>query len=373
MIKRYLDFINEVKRSKLNLFTNPDISSKFTASIEIELETDDEEGIDEEYTEEYIKGILDKIKKSVSKELLRIDNFILTEETGEFIDNILSEIEFEYDDYDYVIDKLLNVKKYKEVNKQKLIVELIKQQFLTYFFSDNFEYLEDRFQENLPNFYKSYKDIIKFELDNTLDRGIELSNIKYFEDINDLIEFIEVFYDDYNTQEYWKFTGNTGIHINLGLKEKVDYNIIKGLLFLNDTGETPFVFKNMEWRQNSKFCGSLISKIIEEKDLLNVCFTHIKNNEIDKIEEIINPKLYEILRNIGYKNFGVNLVPIKRFNYIEFRYPGGEIQQKDLIDKVLYFAYITYLITNKDFDKKEYYKKLYKFLEKNSIQNASEI
>jgi hypothetical protein len=373
MIKRYLDFINEVKRSKLNHFTNPDISSKFTASIEIELETDDEEGIDEEYTEEYIKGILDKIKKSVSKELLRIDNLTLTEETEEFIDNILSEIEFEYDDYEYVIDKLLNSKKYKSRNNQKLIVEIIKQQVLTYFFADNFEYLEEQFKENIPNFYNRYKDLIKFELDNTLDRGIELSNIKYFEDINDLIEFIELFYSDYNNQQYWKFTDNTGIHINLGIKEKSEYNVIKGLLFLNDTGENPFVFKNMEWRQNSKFCGSLISKLSEDKELINKCNNLLSKNDIESIENSVNPKLLNILRDVGYKNFGVNLVPLSRFNYIEFRYPGGEIQQKDLIDKVLYFAYITYLITNKDFDKKEYYKKLYKFLEKNSIQNASKI
>jgi len=373
MIKKYLDFINEVKSSKLEFFKNPDISSKFTASIEIELETSDEEGIDEDYTEEFVKGILDKIKKSIIKELLRIDNFSLTNEIEEFIDDILSEIEFEYDDYDYVVDKLLNTIKYQERNKQKLIVELIKQQFLTYFFADNFEYLEEKFKENLPNFYNKYSDLIKFELDNTLDRGIELSNIKYFEDINDLIEFIEIFYSDYNQQKYWNFTGNTGIHINLGLKEKSEYNVIKGLLFLNDTGDNPFVFKNIEWRQNSKFCGSLISKLSEEKELLIDCYKLLLDNNIKSVEDIINPTLSKILREVGYKNFGVNLVPITRFNYIEFRYPGGNIAEKDLIDKVLYFAYITYLMVNKDFDKKEYYKKLYKFLEKNSNINASKI
>ena len=72
-----------------------------------------------------------------------------------------------------------------------------------------------------------------------------MSNKTYFESINDLIIFISDFYNDYNNQKYWRFTERTGIHINLGIKEKSNYNFIKGLLFLNDQGDDPFVFKNM--------------------------------------------------------------------------------------------------------------------------------
>jgi hypothetical protein len=82
------------------------------------------------------------------------------------------------------------------------------------------------------------------------------------------------------------------------------------------------------------------------------------------VEDILNTKLKQILKNEGYKNFGVNLVPIDKFNYIEFRYPGGEIDNQTLVDKVLYFTYITYLMNQSNFERDIYIKKLYKFLNK---------
>lgn len=362
MIRKYQEFINEVKKSKLDFFKNEEVSNNFTCSIEIELETDDETDSEDEYTEEFIDEIIERIKKSITKELLRIDKFEMTDEIQEFIDNILDEVRYEYDDYDLLFDKLLNDRKYKEKNYNKLIVNLIRPQVLTYFFSENFEYLEEKFKENLPNFYKKYSEEFKFELDNTLERGIEISNKKYFNNINDLIEMVNSFYEDFDNQNYWKFTENTGIHINIGPKNKTEFNYIKGLLFLNDIGETPFVFKNMEWRQKSKFCGSLLNELSNKNEILKKALNNMQN--IKETESILNSELESILRDIGYKNFGVNLVPVKRFNYIEFRYPGGKIDKNTLIDKILYFTYIIYLMTNKDFDVKEYQKKLFKFINK---------
>lgn len=359
MIFKFIDFINEVKSSKLNFFKNPEVSSLFTSSIEIEMETLDKEGIDEEYTDEYVSDIISKIRNSVTKELNRISNFEMTDDISEFIDDILYEIESEYYDYDY-IDKILNERKYGVKNYRKLIVQIIRPQVLTYFFSDNYEYLEGKFRENLPNFYQKYKDIIKFELDNTLDRGIEISNKKYFNDINNLIEMIEDFYNDFNNQNYWILNDKTGIHINIGPKDKSNFNIIKGLLFLSDMGDDPFIFKNMEWRKNSKFCGSLLSSLVTDKSTISKC----DGLEINQIEEILNKRLNELITEIGYKNFGVNIVPIKKFNYIEYRYPGGTIDKDTLINKVLYFTYVTYQMCHSDFERKEYIKKLYKFIDK---------
>lgn len=359
MIFNFLEFINEVKVSKLNFFKNSSISTLFTSSIEIEMETSDKEGIEEEYSDEYVSSIIDKIKKSVTKELNRIDKFEMTDEISDFIDDILYEVESEYYDYDY-IDKILNERKYAVKNYKKLIVQIIRPQVLTYFFSDNFEYLENKFKENLPNFYQKYKDIIKFELDNTLDRGIEISNIKYFNDINNLIEMIEDFYSDFNNQDYWIFNEKTGIHINIGPKDKSNFNIIKGLLFLNDTGDDPFVFRNMEWRKNSKFCGSLISSLISDKQTISKCV----GLEVNQIEDILNKRLNELITEIGYKNFGVNIVPIKKFNYIEYRYPGGLVDKETLINRVLYFTYVTYQMFKSDYERKDYIKKLYKFIDK---------
>ena len=83
---------------------------------------------------------------------------------------------------------------------------------------------------------------------------------------------------------------------------------------------------------------------------------------MNKCESIINNHLITILHKDGYKNFGVNLLPIKSNKYVEFRYPGGKIKKNDLIEKLLYFTYIVHLMTNKEYDKKEYHKKLFKFL-----------
>jgi hypothetical protein len=59
---------------------------------------------------------------------------------------------------------------------------------------------------------------------------------------------------------------------------------------------------------------------------------------------MINGKLISLLVEEGYKNFGINLLNINK-NYIEFRYPGGNIGREVLIDKLMYFSYI-YLETS---------------------------
>jgi hypothetical protein len=361
MIFKYTDFINEVKSGKLNLFRKKGISELFTSSIEIELETEDLTDGDIDYSEKYVNEIVLKIKNSVIKHLLRIDEFTITEEIQEFIETILNEVRYEWEDYEYLVDEILEEESYEGENK--LIVQLIKPQVLSYFYSDDFNYLENQFKSNFKDFYKKYKSVLKFELDNTLNRGIELSNLTYFNSIDDLIGFIQEFYDSYSTQKYWKFTENTGIHINIGLKESTNYNIIKGLLFLNDTGDDPFVFKNMEWRKNSKFCGSLTSELTKEKSLIEECKKLMEDKKISDIENILNDRLIRILNEKGYKNYGVNLIPLKRFNYIEFRYPGGEMDKINLIDKLLYFTYVVHLMTNFEYDRNIYLKKLYKFLE----------
>ena len=130
-----------------------------------------------------------------------LSDFKKSDSISSFIDDVLSEVKYEYDDYDYLM-KLLNDKKYKTTNYNKLVIQLIKPQVLSYFLSENFEYLEGKFKKNLPNFYSKYKDTIKFELDNTLKRGIEFSNKSYFNDLNDLIEMINLFYSDFNNQKY---------------------------------------------------------------------------------------------------------------------------------------------------------------------------
>ena len=47
---------------------------------------------------------------------------------------------------------------------------------------------------------------------------------------------------------------------------------------------------------------------------------------------------------------------------MEYRYVGGEISRDIVLEKTKYFAYITYLMMDKDYKKMDYYKKLYKFI-----------
>lgn len=365
MIPKYLKFlsnrtksINEVRLSKMVYFRNEDISSKFTTSIEIEMETKDMVGTDSDYDEKDIPNIVSLIRNSTIKDIGRMD-ITIDGELSEFLDNIFFEIENDYDDYDYILDDILSEKKYKKNKIKSDILSIIRPMVINYFFSENFSYLRKKIRSKLPNFYKKWKSDLKFELDNTLKRGIELSNSTYLKGINELIDLINSFYDDFETQNYWLFNKRTGIHINIGSVDKALFNPIKGILFLGDTGKNPFVFNNMDWRKKSAFCGSLKSSISEssKKESLKL----LESGDISGSELVLNSELQSILIRDGYKNFGVNLRNLNK-NYVEFRYPGGKIERSVLIEKILYFSYIYHLMTNQDFDKKEYHKKLYKFL-----------
>ena len=57
---------------------------------------------------------------------------------------------------------------------------------------------------------------------------------------------------------------------------------------------------------------------------------------------------------------------LEKYGYIEFRYAGGEIKEDVLVDKILYFCYLIYNMSEQNIDRKEYRKKLFMFL-KNAI------
>ncbi len=69
------------------------------------------------------------------------------------------------------------------------------------------------------------------------------------------------------------------------------------------------------------------------------------------------------------KEFGIKLVEIES-NYVEFRYIGhtkdgtlGGVDKSLAIDKLIYCCYIVYLMTNYEYKRKDYIKRLYKFVE----------
>ena len=62
------------------------------------------------------------------------------------------------------------------------------------------------------------------------------------------------------------------------------------------------------------------------------------------------------------KNLGFNITKLSS-DYVEFRYAGGDIPKEVLIDKVKYCAFVVYCMTNPEYKKREYTKKLYKFID----------
>lgn len=337
------------------------IGDQFTISLEIELETDDL----------YEKSKMDKnsfieiIKKNCNNYIK--DNKQETAKYITYIDDLISQLLIDEDEEDgnddYNLDVINDYIDSTNDKFEKDLYRVIYADYLTYWCSDNIEYLTKKVNEKLPNFYNKWNSILKFELDNTLNRGIEFSPKKYLNSIDETLEFIDDFYDEFNHQEYWYMSERTGIHINVGLKEQSEWNIVKGILMISDEGEKSFIFKDMEWREKSLYSKSFMPQL--KKDIESKREKIMKKSQfsdLKKLENYFSRFILSKLKKHGYKNYGFNITRINDLNYIEFRYPGGEIPKQVLIDKLYYFCYIVKLMTDKSYKRKQYLKKLYKFI-----------
>ena len=73
--------------------------------------------------------------------------------------------------------------------------------------------------------------------------------------------------------------------------------------------------------------------------------------------------MLRILKEQGYKHFALNLVHLSDLHYVEFRHVGGDVKKDLLIEKLIFFAYISLLMTDVNYKRKQYQKKLYKFVD----------
>lgn len=314
-----------------------------------------------------------------------------------FIDFILSKVD---PDDDEVTDKRIN--KPWKTDIDDYIVTLILKNLDMFVYGQNMEYLIKSLEQYMPNFYKKWNDTFKYELESDMDkqRILEFSSKTYLKGLTECFEQINDFYDEYEKQEFWKMDmGRTALHVNIGVKDtKLKWNPIKGLLLMGDMNrdkKTPFVFTDIMWRLSNRFTQSLLDGIrrnltgeIEQdyatddevlrfnlnfrhKDRLDTHKDYIKQN-IDKLdlhniketEDFLNPFLIQANSDFYIKEFGVKLVELKNDpGYVEFRYVGGKVDRKLFIDKILFFCYVVYLMTNDDYKKDQYYKKLYKYVE----------
>jgi hypothetical protein len=253
----------------------------------------------------------------------------------------------------------------------------------------------------LPNFSKKWANTFKYELEADPDkqRILEFSSKTYLKGLNECFEQLNDFYNEFENQKFWLMNERTALHVNVGVKDKkLRWNPIKGLLLMADMNRekrTPFVFTNIMWRLSNRFTQSLldgikrnltgeIEKDYETEDIVlnhNLSFRHkeklqqhqeyLKQNiekldlhNIKQTEDFLNRFLIKANSDFYIKEFGIKLVELETLpGYVEFRYVGGNVGRELFLDKILYFCYIVYLMTNDDYKKQQYYKRLYKYTE----------
>jgi len=234
--------------------------------------------------------------------------------------------------------------------------------------------------EAFPNFMAEYEDQLKFEKDGSLNNGIEFSmdDPVYMTGLDEAFKFLNLFFDDYNKQDTFRFDTNTGLHTNIGYLDEdgdeiTDYNLIKTMLFLNND----FAFKGFENRKGTRWAGDLkaiFKREIEDQlgsparstygfnEWKDSIFDLYKEGKFDELEE----KLSSLVRSFAPSNpksIGFNLHYIGKRGYVEFRYPGGDSPTLDKMKSTtLYYAHLIKLAVDKNYKRKEFLKKLVKMM-----------
>lgn len=354
-IKTYKIF--EFNRKDINIINA--ISDKFTVSFEFELECNDDKLYDNSTEEMIINDFIIKIKKEIENKNI---NYI---DYKDYIYQFLHIIDFIQWDDEKILSK---IEPKKSMKGDKLEIHYIMYNIIEEYLDekeddrDDYEgidYLKGKVYEKLPNLAIKYGDDFKYEFDRSLRKGVEFSFKTYIVGINNGIEVLKVFFNDFDNQDYFFMNERTSIHINLGLIDSdVKWNPLKGVIMLNDADQDsiPFVYKDMIWRMNNNFCGSIIQKLLNLK-------MDVSELNFDNAEDFLIPKIKKFFEGHGEKAFGVNLNKLFTYGYVEFRYVGGKLTKDIMINKLMYFAYIVHLMTS-DYKNKDYDKKLYKFIDR---------
>jgi hypothetical protein len=250
--------------------------------------------------------------------------------------------------------------------------------------------LVELFKKSFPNFSFKYENFISFHEDETVN-GIEIVNSnggewtdeikkqkKYpidtprpFEKIDTAMVYLKDFFDEFNSQKNWKFSHNTSLHINVGIKLErrrtltnglyIPLNIVKGVIMISDQEKKGYTFKGIEERLVN-YCSSIKTKLIE--NLKKEPNYELYSGDINEMERYLHFKIKDLYNFFTPKLFGMIFKNSKYGDYVEFRYVGGENMRFEILkDKLMYFCYIVYLMSS-EYRKKEYHKKLFVFREK---------
>jgi hypothetical protein len=362
LITRFPNFILEFNRKDLNLITSDEISERFTIAFEIEMECDDPKVEPITHEQDLITEMRNKAYSLLTNEKVDFSEKIM------FIEEVTNACDF--DDDDETLDNVLDWDLYKDKTEQIIvyylniiyqdIFERVDRKIIRHSYEKDFlKYLTGKVKFYFPKLWRKYKDNMECVMDMTLDKGIEIKQKTYIQGINNSIEFLNDFFNEFDNQTYWKFTNKTGLHINVGyIGGRVKWNIVKGMLLLKDLkrGEIPFVFKDMIWRMNTSFTDSIFNQLEPDKSLIDL-------SDIEETERYLTKLINRTMKKFGPKHFGFNVSKIKKEKYVEFRYVGGVIDENLIVNKMLYFCYIVYLMTTPEYKRREYLKALYKFVD----------
>ncbi len=105
-------------------------------------------------------------------------------------------------------------------------------------------------------------------------------------------------------------------------------------------------------------------RLEKHKEYIKQNINKLDLHNIKETEDFLNYFLIKANSDFYIKEFGVKLVELESApGYVEFRYVGGNVGREIFLDKILYFCYIIYLMTNYDYKKEKYFNRLYKFID----------
>lgn len=221
--------------------------------------------------------------------------------------------------------------------------------------------IENAVRVNFPNFYAKWGGELEFTTDASLTNGFEMFPSSYISTLDEGLQFLRDFYEDYDRQTVFAFSENTGLHTNVGIEGfSGKWNYFKGFLFTNDN----FATRGFDQRLYNSFSQSLRKTIMrhvdsgsdvgDAKQNFRQAVQAVVEANFDKVEKIMN----EIVNQFSNKHQGFSI----RANRIEFRYPGGDVALDDMEAATLYYAYIVKLCTDPEFKKREYVRKAVAFM-----------
>lgn len=389
MLQKFNEF-----NKKDKWFVTNEVSDQFTIGVEYEL-CANEDPDDEPPVEDYGKAL----KHVKEKTILAIERkgsygvqFNMTpKEYKEFIDDILGQVLDAYydDNEDIIYEEILNPQYYEDDYTKSFIIDTLAGNVMRFVDSQNIDYLIGRVKEKLPNFYKKWNRTLKYELegDNEKQRIIEFSPKTYVDGLNKGIEQLNDFFNEFEKQDYWYFNNRTALHLNIGVKsKKIKLNPLKGLILLADFNRnerTPFLFKGIEHRLPNIHVGSMIDKLKElitdtlnreehldkrdyekldkYKEYLSGNVDKLDLHKLEELEEFMNDLLVRTNVDFWVKEFGLNITQYKK-GYVEFRFVGGDVKRDLVLDKLIYFSYITWAMADPEYKRREYTRGLYKLI-----------